>query len=204
MDLAVSIMLLMMTMIMIYRNSPILQNISHFIRFTLKLVLDTYPGFHFALQDIAIHLHVVELQETDDVCVVFILKHTYLEAFSKAITPFNVRCYFIFDYCTNKQCLSIHSHLYYIIYVHILAGFRFATWVLKFIRLFGFSYYKCNKFDLKGVLPLTLDFFGLFLVLFSVSSSLATLVNLGIPEAKPIQISYTIATFVIVTITYIK
>ena len=85
-----------------------------------------------------------------------------------------------------------------------MTGFRFASCVLTFILLFGFRYYKYNEFEFKGVLPLTLDFFGLFLVLFSVSSSLATLVNLGIPEAKPIRISYAVATFVIVTITYIK
>ena len=66
---------------------------------------------------------------------------------------------------------------------------------------FGFKYYRYNKFELKGVLSLIFDFVGLFLALFSVSSSLATLIN---PERKSIRVTYAIATFVIVVITYIK
>ena len=48
-------------------------------------------------------------------------------------------------------------------------------------------YYKALsnfKFELKVVLSLSLDFFELFLTLFSVSSFLAALVNLGVPEQK--------------------
>ena len=54
------------------------------------------------------------------------------------------------------------------------------------------------------MLPLLFDFIGLFLVLFSVSSSLATLIKLAIPERNSIRVIYAIATFVIIIITYIK
>ena len=87
---------------------------------------------------------------------------------------------------------------------YILTAFRLALYVLTFVLLFGFRYYKYNEFKLKGVVSLLIDFIGLFLVLFSVSSSLATLITRGLPEMKSIRIGYATATFVNIIITYIK
>ena len=127
---------------------------------------------------------------------------SYLEAFSKAITPFLILDAILF--LTVAPIGNVHPFLVTCAWGYIITGLRLASYVLTFVLLFGFRYYKYNVFELKGVSLLILDFFGLFLVLFSVSSSLATLIKLGIPERNSIRITYAIATFVIVIITYIK
>ena len=126
----------------------------------------------------------------------------YIEEFSKAIPPFLMIDAILF--LTIAPISNVHPFIVTCVAGYILTGFRIASYVLTFILLFGFRYYKFNEFKITGVLPLSLDFFGLFLNLLTVSSSLATLVELGIPEMKSIQISYAIATFISVIITYIK
>ena len=99
---------------------------------------------------------------------------------------------------------NVHPFVVTCTFGYILTGLRLASYVLTFVLLFGFRYYKHNKFELKGVSSLIFDFIGFFIVLFSVSSSLATLIKLGIPERNSIRVTYAIATFVIVIMTYIK
>ena len=132
----------------------------------------------------------------------FFHSESYLEAFTKAITPFLMLDAILF--LTIAPIGNVHPFVVTCIEGYILTGFRLASYVLTFVLLFGFRYYKYNEFELKGVVSLLIDFIGLFLVLFSVSSSLATLITLGLPERKSIQISYATATFVIIIMTYIK
>ena len=135
-------------------------------------------------------------------CLCCFHSESYLEGFTKAITPF-LMCDAIL-FLTVAPISNVHPFVVTCVGGYILTGLRLASYVLTFVLLFGFRYYKYNDFKLKGVAPLLFDFIGLFLVLFSVSSSLATLINLGIPETKSIRVSYAVATFVIVIITYIK
>ena len=107
-------------------------------------------------------------------------------------------------FLTVAPISNVHPFVVACVAGYILTVLRLASYILSFVLLFGFRYYKHNEFELKGVASLLLDFIGLFLVLFSVSSSLATLINLGIPETKSIRVTYAIATFVIVIITYVK
>ena len=135
-------------------------------------------------------------------CLFCFHSKSYMEAYSKAITPFLIIDAILF--LTVAPVGNVHPFLVTCIFGYILTGFRLASYVLTFVLLFGFRYYTYNEFKLKEVLPLTFDFIGLFLALFSVSSSLATLISLGIPEMKSIRVTYAVATFVIVVITYIK
>ena len=107
-------------------------------------------------------------------------------------------------YLTIAPIGNVHPFVVTCAAGYTLTGFRLASYVLAFVLLFGFRYYKYNEFKIKGVLSLLIDFIGLFLVLFSVSSSLATLITLGLPERKSIQLTYATATFVIIIMTYIK
>ena len=126
----------------------------------------------------------------------------YLDKFSETITPFLICDAILF--LTVAPIGNVHPFVVTCDFGYILTGLGLASCVLTFVLLFGFRYYKHNEFKLKGVSLLLVDFVGLFLVLFSVSSCLATLIELGIPEMKSIQVTYAVATFVIVIITYIK
>ena len=135
-------------------------------------------------------------------CLCCLHSESYLKAFSKAITPF-----LVFDaifFLLIAPIGNIYPLIVTCVSGYFLIGLRIASVILTFVLLFGFRYYKYNEFQLKDLLSLALDFIGLIFVLLAVSSSLATLINLGIPETKSIRISYYIATFVIVGITYIK
>ena len=127
---------------------------------------------------------------------------SYLEEFTKAITPFLMLDAILF--LTVAPIGNVHPFVVTCTFGYILTGLRLASYVLTFVLLFGFRYYKHNKFELKGVSSLIFDFIGFFMVLLSVSSSLATLIKLGIPERNSIRVTYAIATFVIVIITYVK
>ena len=135
-------------------------------------------------------------------CLCCFHSESYLETFTKAITPFLMLDAILF--LTIAPIGNVHPFVVTCIEGYILTGFRLAFYVLTFVLLFGFRYYKYNEFKPKGVFSLLFDFIGLFLVLFSVSSSLATLITRGLPEMKSIQIGYATATFVNIIITYIK
>ena len=135
-------------------------------------------------------------------CLCCFHSESYLDGFSKAITPFLMIDAILF--LTVAPISNVHPFVVTCVAGYILTGLRLASYILTFVLLFGFRYYKYNDFELKEVASLLLDFIGLFLVLFSVSSSLATLINLGIPETKSIRVTYAVATFVIVFITYVK
>ena len=136
-------------------------------------------------------------------CLCCFHSESYLDGFTKALYNTFLMCNAIL-FLTVALISNVHPFVVTLVAGYILTGLRLESCILTFVLLFGFRYYKYNKFELKGVASLLLDFIGLFLVLFSVSSSLATLINLGIPETKSIRISYAIATFVIVIIIYIK
>ena len=135
-------------------------------------------------------------------CLCCFHSELYLEKLSEAITPFLMLDAIFF--LTIAPFSNVHPLIVTCVLGYLLTAFRILAVVATFVLLFGFRYYKHNEFDFKEILSLGLDFVGLFFALFSVSSSLATLINLGIPEMKSIRISYAIATFVIVVITYIK
>ena len=135
-------------------------------------------------------------------CLCCFHSESYMKEFSKAITPFLFGDALLF--LAVAPISNIHPFIVTCIFGYVLTGLRLASVVLTFVLLFGFRYYKNNEFKLKELVSLAFDFVGLFLAVFSVSSSLATLISLGIPEMKSIRISYAIATFINVVITYIK
>lgn len=135
-------------------------------------------------------------------CLCCFHSELYLKKFSEAISPFLMLDAIFF--LTIAPLGNIHPLIVTCVLGYFLTVLRILAVVATFVLLFGFRYYEYNEFKFEDIKSLALDFVGLFFVLFSVSSSLATLINLGIPEMKSIRISYAIATFVIVGITYIK
>ena len=135
-------------------------------------------------------------------CLCCFHSESYLNAFSKAITPFLMIDAVLL--LTIAPISNVHPFVVTCALGYFFIGLRIVSIVLTFILLFGFRYYRYNQFQFKDILSLALDFVELFLVLLSASSSLVTLINLGIPEMKSIRTSYAIATFVIVGITYIR
>ena len=135
-------------------------------------------------------------------CLCCFHSELYMEEFRKAISPFLIIDAILF--MVMGPIGNIHPLVVRCIRGYIFIGFRLAAYVMTFIVLFGFSYYKHNECECWRVASLILDCLWFFFVLFSVSSSLATLITLGIPEIKSIRITYAVATFVAVIIAYIK
>ena len=135
-------------------------------------------------------------------CLCCFHSELYMEKFRKAISPFLIIDAMLF--MLMGPIGNIHPFVVTCIRGYIFTGFRLAAYVMTFIVFFGFRYYKYNEFEFKRVISLIFDCIMLFLVLSSVSSSLATLITKGIPEMKSIQITYAVATFVVVIIAYIK
>ena len=135
-------------------------------------------------------------------CLCCFHSETYLEGFTKAITPFLMCDALLFLIIAPVG--NIHPFVVTCAWGYITTVLRLTSYFLTFVLLFGFRYYKHKYFEIKEAALLLADFIGLLLALFSVSSSLATLIKLGIPERKSIRVTYAIATFVVVIITYFK
>ena len=127
---------------------------------------------------------------------------SYIDAFTDAIQPFlMIDAIFIL---TVAPISSIHPLLITCTTGYILVGLRLLTYVLTFGLLFIFRYYKYNKFKMGRLGLMAVRMVGLFINLVTISSSLATLIKLGIPEIPGIRYTYATATFIIVIITYIN
>lgn len=134
-------------------------------------------------------------------CLCFFHSESYLNAFTKVIQPF-----LMFDaifILTVAPISNIHPFIVTCAVGYVLIALRLLSYVLTFALLFVFRYYKYNMFEKKRLVSLAFKMVGLILDLISISSSLATLIKLGVPEMPGIQISYATASIVLVILTYI-